>query len=121
MAISAAELARIQSDWQANVFDQTLTVNRPTNTTGTWAQNVETATLIAAGVPCYVQAPQSSMLMKIITIVGMQRTWTIQVPPATDVQENDQILVAGRSLRVQHVDKERSYKFSLQFDAQEEG
>lgn len=119
MALSARELAQIQADWQANVFDQTITINRPANATGTWGQNTETPTLVAAGVPCYIQEPQETLLMAIAgSFVGTKRTWAIQVPPGTDVRVNDLItLTTGRVLRVQNIDTGRSYPFTLMFEA----
>jgi hypothetical protein len=118
MALSARELATIQADWQANVFDQTLTINRTTNTKGALGNTVETYALVASGVPCYIQEPQETLLIRIAEFVGANRTWVIQVPPGTDVRVNDQIVLAsGKLLRVQNLDTGRSYPFTLQFEA----
>ena len=120
MALSARELAAIQADWQANVFDQTITINRPTNASGVFAQNTETDTLVAAGVPCYIQEPVETPIATIVDIPRARYIWTIQVAPGTDVRVNDLItLTSGRVLRVQNVDTGRSYPFTLEFDAAE--
>ncbi len=87
-------------------LDTTCTIDRPTNTTGTFMQDTESYTNIATLVPCSTAEPTAQEINEQgqSGIAGVQQQWEVRLPLGTNVLINDRLTLAdGTVLRVQDV------------------
>lgn len=101
--LTAGDLAFAQRIAVASL-DSTLTIERPTNTTGAFMETIEAHTTIATGVPCMVLEPTVQPMSTVAggELVSESQSWEVFVPNGTDIQANDEVVLAnGARLRVQ--------------------
>lgn len=108
LAISAAELAQIQTDAAAAACDQSCTIKRAARTpTASGGATVvwNTVATVQAG----MAEPSSSQLQNYGYLVGSLAAWQVRFPVNTNVQELDQLVIASQTLSVVKVLTPRSY------------
>lgn len=115
--ISASELAQLQSDANSS-FDQSFTIQRLLRTpdgTGHYSETWSTIATISGN----LAQPTAGQMQNYGYRIGNLATWQVRVPVGTNVQENDQIVVGGQTLRVQVVLSPQSYATALRLLASE--
>lgn len=108
--IPANELAALQAAASA-ALDQTATIQRkptPLATDG-YGHASDTYSDHATAVPCALAQPTAQLMQAYAAHIGTLQAWTVRFPAGTDVQRDDQVLVAGLTLRVQAALSPQSY------------
>ncbi len=59
---------------------------------------------------CSLSQPSAQLMQNYEYLIGDQSTWVVGLPAGQDVKNDDQIVVAGQTLRVQAVLAPRSYE-----------
>lgn len=100
MAISAAELALIQSDLVAAVCDKPCVISRATTKTpdgaGSYTPTFTTITTTVAG----VTMPTANDLTNFAYEIEDKATFKVHLPYGTNVQALDHLLIEGQTLEV---------------------
>lgn len=110
LPVSATELAQIQADAAAAACDQACVIKRSSRTpepqggaTLTW--NVISPEDLLAG----MAQPTAGQLQNYGYLVGSLAAWQVKLPIGTNVQEKDQLFIAGQTLSVVKDLTPRSY------------
>lgn len=109
--IPASELAAVAADF-ATAMDQTVKIERPTNSKGVWGETLESWTTISAATACILDEPSGTMLERFIEFIADKITWRVLLPAGTNIARNDRLTLAstGEKLRVEAVDSPKSYE-----------
>ena len=105
--LSAAELAQLQADVAAVACDQSCQIQRSSVSYGTGGATVTWPTkyTVNAG----MAQPQAGSFATQEYHLGDKAAWMVRFPVGTDVQENDRLVIAGRTLSVNKLLIPRSY------------
>ncbi len=103
LAISAVELAKIQTDVAAAALDKTCVIQRlPTSTPDSRGVPSGTYSTIAT-VKAAMRQPTSTHLQNFDYLIGALATWMVQFPVGTDVKAQDHLIIDNQTLEVQVV------------------
>jgi hypothetical protein len=106
--ISAAELAAMQAT-VGSALDLPITVQRATRTSDGAGHFSETYATVAV-VQGNLTQPTAGQLQNYDYLIGALSAWQVRVPQFTNVQEADQVLVGGLTLKVQVLLRPHSYE-----------
>lgn len=108
LAVSASELASIQSETQAAACDKTCVVKRKTKTKDAYGSETEVLSTIVTTV-AGMSEPSAGQLANYDYLVGSLSTWQVKLPVSTDVKAQDLLIIDSQTLVVQVVLDPRSY------------
>lgn len=108
LPVSAAELASIQADAAAAACDQSCTIKRNVRTPEPGGGATTTLTTIAT-VNAGMAEPTAGQLTNYGYLIGSLAAWQVKFPVGTNVQEQDQLVIAGQQLNVVKILAPRSY------------
>lgn len=104
LAISAAELASIQSDTAAAACTLSCTIQRATRTpNASGGASVAWNTVLQNGantVLAGMAEPTANQLQNYGYLVGSLAAWQVRFPVGTNVLEQDHLIIAGETLEV---------------------
>jgi hypothetical protein len=109
--IPASELAAMQATINA-ALDQSCTIQRKSPTRTAEGYQVDGYTTLATSV-CNVAEPTQAMMQNYATRIADEETWLLRLPYNQDIRPDDQILVAGVTMRVEIVLNPESYNTSI--------
>lgn len=124
--VNASELQSMETDLQ-NWYNHTCNITRYTKTADQYGGQSNTPTVIASGVKCDVRAGVQTLRTteEIGSQVESRLTYTISLPPATDIRIHDHITITSstpnRDLVVAAVMQPESYDIELLVVATMEG
>lgn len=98
--IDAAALAQMQATAAQSLDIPGCVVRRKTTTLSAYATAEETWSDVAA-VSAGMAEPKSQLLQQFAARIASQRAWVVSLPYGTDVRRDDELVLAGRTLRVQ--------------------
>lgn len=112
LPISPSELTQIQADTAAAACDLTCAITRASRTplpsggaSVTWP--------IKSTVKAGMAEPTANQLQNYGYLVGSLAAWLIKFPVATDVLEQDRLIINGETLEVVKILRPRSYEALL--------
>jgi hypothetical protein len=109
--ISAAEQAQMQADASTSL-DQSFVIQRLTRVPDGTGHYSETWATVATA-PGNLAQPTAGQMQNYGYKIGSLATWQVRLPVSTNVQENDQLVTNGQTLRVQVVLTPQSYQTCL--------
>lgn len=107
--IPANELAALQAAVSGSL-DQTATIQRKATVVADgYGHASDNYTNLATAVACALSQPTAQLMQAYAARIGTLQAWTVRFPAGTDVRRDDQLLVAGLTLRAQAVLAPQSY------------
>lgn len=101
-------------------MDQTVKIDRPAITAGTYGEAVETYSTLAAACPCLIGTATAAQMQRFGLLLGEQVAWHLLLPQNTNIQRNDRLtLQSGDVARVQGVMQPQSYSVNAEVIATE--
>jgi hypothetical protein len=124
MAITAAELAQMQTDAQAVVLDKPCQIWRAplaADSYGSPARGtyVKIAPVGGATLNAGLTEPTAGQLQNYDYLIGSLAAWHVQLPVGTDVQAQDHLVIDGNTLEVHVLLDPRSLQVLLSVIAAE--
>lgn len=101
MAIPATELARMQADAAACVFDTTCQIQRMQTPSLVNGRKTGGFTQVVAAQPCNFMRPSLKVLSAIASEVAALNLWDVTMARGANVQKQDHVIVNGQTLTVQ--------------------
>lgn len=117
--LSSAELSAMQSAASSTTFDQTFAVKRLTRTPDGTGHYAESWSTVVASVSGNLSQPTAGQMQNYGFKIGSLAAWQVRLPVGTNVQENDELVVGGQTLRVEVVMTPNSYQTTLHLLASE--
>ena len=108
MPLDPLELAQIQVDAALQACDIPCTVQRATTTDEPQGGKTQAWTTVATCLAGMSQ-PSAGQLQNFDYLVGSLAAWQVKLPIGTNVQEKDQLIIAGQTLNVVKLLNPRSY------------
>ncbi len=118
LPISASELSQIQADAVAAACDKTCVIQRKTKSSDGMLGEIESWSTVATTV-AGMSDPSGSQLQNFEYKIGSLKAWQIKMPVSSNVQEQDHLLIDGKTLVVQVLLVPRSYAALLTLLANE--
>lgn len=97
--LDATELSQIQADLVAAVCDKTCQIQRKTRTSDGMGSFTETWNTIATTV-AGLRQPTAGELANYAYRIADKAAWTVMLPIGTSVQEQDHLIIEGRTMVV---------------------
>lgn len=107
--ISAAELAKIQSDAVAVVCDKSCAIYHKTTTKDAYGTPVDSWSVLSATVMAGVTQPSAGLLQNYDYLIGDLAAYHIRMPVGTDVRHQDHLVIDGETLEVHVILDPQSY------------
>lgn len=107
MSISAAELAKIQSDTASQTLTLSCQIQRKSFVSDGAGGNNPTWSTIAT-VNAGMSLPTAGQLQNYDYLIGSLAAWQVKLPVGTNVQYQDRLVISGQTLTVQIVLTPRS-------------
>lgn len=99
--LSATQLAALQAA-ATQTLDLSATIQRKSVASTSYATDEESWAQLGTGpVNAGMSEPTRTQLALYAGVIGSQRAWVVSLPYGTPVARDDQLLIAGRTLRVQ--------------------
>ena len=115
--LSATELAALQATANG-ALDKTIQVQSVTRISDSAGGFTETWATVAT-VQGNLAQPTGGMMANYDFVIGPLATWLVRVPVGTAVTRDNQVIVAGLTLRVQVILQPQSYQTAMRFLASE--